>query len=277
MIAQNGKMAVMEAGPGLRAPACDGFPTAPAFSGERRRSHQSDRDPSASAAPGVAIAMSSIEPVAKTPRTGESNIANLAHATVVCSTIASGRMVDIDLAAAWRVKGVLSIFTHQNFPDIVDDQACADATIPPGSHFRLLHDKEIMFKGQPIALVVARTAEIARFAASLVRVEYESHAHVADAHLLRDVASDDDDPMELGESTAIFESPSRISIVDTTRGAQGLRQYFLDRLGSGLRPQFQATLAARAALALQCSVRVVLTLQQMRDLACAPRQPLRSR
>jgi xanthine dehydrogenase YagR molybdenum-binding subunit len=275
MIAQNGKMALMEAGAGSQTPAFEGF--APAVPGDRRRSHQSDSDPSGSAAPCLAIAMSRIDPVAKAHHTAESEIANLAHATVVCSTIANGRIVDIDLAAAWRVKGVLSIFTHQNLPDIVDDQACEDATIPPGSHFRLLHDQEITFRGQPVALVVARTPEIARFAASLVRVEYESHAHVADAHLQRDATTDDDDPMELGESTAIFESPSRISIRDAIRGAQGLRQYFRDRFGSGLRPQFQATLAARAALALQCSVRVVLTLQQMRDLACAPRQAFRSR
>jgi xanthine dehydrogenase YagR molybdenum-binding subunit len=276
MIAQTGKMATMEAGAGWRTPAFDGFPIASAFPGDRG-DRQSDGGRGDSAAPRVAIAMSRIEPVTGMHRMGEPDVAGLAHATVVCSTIANGRVVEIDLAAAWRVKGVLSIFTHQNLPDIVDDQACADATIPPGSHFRLLRDREIMFRGQPVALVVARTPEIARVAASLVRVEYESRVHVADAAPQYDATIDDDDPMELGESTAIFESPSGISIRDTIRGTQGLRQYFRDRIGSGLRPQFQATLAARAALALQRSVRLVLTLQQMRDLACAPRQVCRLR
>src|SRR5258706_7255384 len=39
-----------------------------------------------------------------------------------------------------------------------------------------------MFNGQPIALVVAETSEIARFAASLVRVEYETDAHITDVY-----------------------------------------------------------------------------------------------
>ena len=272
MIAQNGNMAMMVAGADnfaalSRRLAVEGFS---AFTG--------DDGPGDSTAPCVAIAMSRIDAVAAT-RAGcasERDAPDPAHASVVCSTIAKGRIVDIDAGAALRVKGVVSILTHQNLPDIVDDQATEDETIPPGSHFRLLHDNEIVFKGQPVALVVARTPEIARYAASLVSVEYALHADGADAHLPCDVTTDDDDPMELGELTAIFETPSRISIRDAA-GAQGLRQYFRDRLGSGLRPQFQAILAARAALALQCSVRVVLTLQQMRDLACAPRRACRSR
>jgi xanthine dehydrogenase YagR molybdenum-binding subunit len=270
MIAQHGTMAMMVAGADnlaaalSRRLAVEGFPILPAFPGLRD-----------STAPCVAIAMSRIDAVAET--LWELDVPDLAHASVVCSTIARGRIVDIDAGAALRVKGVVSILTHQNLPDIVDDQAGEDETIPPGSHFRLLHDNEIMFKGQPVALVVARTPEIARLAASLVRVEYERHADVADVQLQCDGTTDDDDPMELGASTAIFESPFKVSIGDTIQGTQGLRQYFRDRLGSGLRPQFQAILAARAALALQCSVRVVLTLQQMRDLACAPRRACRTR
>jgi xanthine dehydrogenase YagR molybdenum-binding subunit len=57
-----------------------------------------------------------------------------------------------------------------------------------GSPFRPLYDNRIMFNGQPIALVVAETSEIARFAASLVRVEYETDAHVTDVYRQREVA-----------------------------------------------------------------------------------------
>ena len=42
-----------------------------------------------------------------------------------------------------------------------------------GSPFRPLYDDKILFSGQPIALVLAEEWEIARFAASLVQVEYE--------------------------------------------------------------------------------------------------------
>ena len=53
------------------------------------------------------------------------------------------------------------------------DSAYKDDVAPEGSPFRPLYDDRIMFNGQPIALVVAEEPEIARFAASLVRVEYD--------------------------------------------------------------------------------------------------------
>jgi xanthine dehydrogenase YagR molybdenum-binding subunit len=250
MVAENGNMAMMAGGAGDIAAVVS------------RRLDQTNH--------GIAIAMSRIDDVAEAigGATADLEAADLAHGSVVSSTVASGGIVNIDASAALRVKGVVSILTHQNLPDIVDDHACGDGMIRSG--LRLLHDEEILFKGQPVALVVACTPEIARFAASLVRVEYERRAHVADVHLQCDAANDHYDPMEPGASTAIFESPCGISVRDAVYGAQSLRRYLRGRLGSGLRPQVQVMLAARAALALQCSVRVVLTLQQMRDLASAP-------
>ena len=59
---------------------------------------------------------------------------------------------------------------------------------PEGSPFRPLYDDRIRFSGQPIALVVAEDPEIARFAASLVRVDYEQEAHVTDLYRQRDEA-----------------------------------------------------------------------------------------
>ena len=75
-----------------------------------------------------------------------------------------------------------------------NDQAYKDDVAPDGSPFRPLYDDKIMFNGQPIALVVAETSEIARFAASLVRVEYESEAHVTDLYRQRDAAVPVKDP-----------------------------------------------------------------------------------
>ena len=59
---------------------------------------------------------------------------------------------------------------------------------PSGSPFRPLYDDKIMFNGQPIALVLAEDWEIARFAASLVRVEYEARNHATDLHARLDEA-----------------------------------------------------------------------------------------
>ena len=68
------------------------------------------------------------------------------------------------------------------------DSAYKDDVAPEGSPFRPLYDDRIRFSGQPIALVVAEEWEIARFAASLVRVEYRAEAHVTDLHRQRDAA-----------------------------------------------------------------------------------------
>ena len=88
-----------------------------------------------------------------------------------------------------RVEGVIDVLTHQNRPPMASaDSAYKDDVAPEGSPFRPLYDDRIWFSGQPIALVVAEEPEIARFAASLVRVEYDEEAHVTDLHRQRDAA-----------------------------------------------------------------------------------------
>jgi xanthine dehydrogenase YagR molybdenum-binding subunit len=112
----------------------------------------------------------------------------LAYGGVATSTIAKGRILRIDCEAALRVAGVIAVFTHENRPRLPDDdEAYKDATSPEGAPFRPLFDDRIMFDRQPIALVVAETAEIARFAASLIVVDYESEPHRTD--MFRDLAA----------------------------------------------------------------------------------------
>src|SRR4051794_9179788 len=120
---------------------------------------------------------------------GEFNVPGLAHAYVVGSTIPKGGIKRLDTSEALRVGGVLDVLTHENRPHMADtDQAYKDDVAPEGSPYRPLYDGKIMFDGQPIALVVAETWEIARFAASLVRVEYDKEAHVTDVFRQRDAA-----------------------------------------------------------------------------------------
>ena len=69
------------------------------------------------------------------------------------------------------------------------DEAWKDDVAPEeGSPFRPLYDDRIMFSGQPIALVLAEDWETARYAASLVRIEYDKQAFVTDLHKQRDQA-----------------------------------------------------------------------------------------
>ena len=120
---------------------------------------------------------------------GEFNTTALAHASVVASTIAKGRIARIDVSEALSVEGVIDVLAHQNRPCMASvDSAYKDDAAPAGSPFRPLYDERIWFSGQPVALVVAEEPEIARFAASLVRVEYNKEAHVTDLHRQRDTA-----------------------------------------------------------------------------------------
>src|SRR5262249_14102587 len=68
------------------------------------------------------------------------------------------------------------------------DKAYKDDVAPAGSPFRPLYDDQIRFSGQPIALVVAEDWETARFAASLVHVQYETDSHITDIYRQRDKA-----------------------------------------------------------------------------------------
>ena len=98
-------------------------------------------------------------------------------AVVVTSTISKGRIARIDASRALAVEGVLDVLTHEHRPKMArTDKAYSDDVAPGGSPFRPLYDDKIVFNGQPVALVLAEDWEIARFAATLVRVEYEAEA-----------------------------------------------------------------------------------------------------
>ena len=88
----------------------------------------------------------------------------MAFGSIVGATIARGRVAGIDTNAARRMPGVLLVMTHENAPKQAPFQAKAD-----DRHARpkpqLASDK-VQYFGQPVALVVAETAEAARAAAS---------------------------------------------------------------------------------------------------------------
>jgi xanthine dehydrogenase YagR molybdenum-binding subunit len=144
-------------------------------------------------APYIGTATSRVDGVAKVTGAAkyaaEFNVPGLAYASIVTATITKGRITRIDSGAATAVKGVLTVLTHENRPPLADnDEAYNDEVAPGGSPYRPLYDGKVMFNGQPIALVVAETSEIARHAASLVRVEYEKEAFVTDIFRQRDAA-----------------------------------------------------------------------------------------
>jgi xanthine dehydrogenase YagR molybdenum-binding subunit len=161
-------------------------------------------------APYIGTGTSRIDGIAKVTGAAkyaaEFNASGLLHGSVVTSTIAKGRITRIDANAAKRVKGVIDVLTHANRPQMADNhKAYTDDVAPLGSPFRPLYDNRIVFNGQPIALVVAETSEVARFAASLIRVEYEKEAHVTDVYRRRDAAMPIKPPTNAVE--ALFTPP----------------------------------------------------------------------
>ncbi|HEA29870.1 MAG TPA: xanthine dehydrogenase family protein molybdopterin-binding subunit [Leeuwenhoekiella sp.] len=109
------------------------------------------------------------------PYTAEFNPANLVHGYIVNSTISTGTITKIDTTKALDVAGVREVFTHENAPLSVKINAdYSDPMAPPGSPFRPLYNDQILYNGQPIAMVVADTFETARYAAGLIEVAYNT-------------------------------------------------------------------------------------------------------
>ena len=198
----------------------------------------------------------------------EFNAPNLAHGFVVNSKIAKGRIKKIDRTAALAVPGVIEVFTHDNRPTVTSSPGkYADETAPPGSPFRPLYNDQILFAGQPIALVVAEEFEVARFAATLVEIEYESEEAITDIdtqigkayeppkkrfpgwdpgprgnvdkaftqspvkveHTYR-TPIEHHNPMECFGTTAVWED-GRLTIYDKTQGAPNCHRYVCSVFG----------------------------------------------
>jgi len=219
-------------------------------------------------APYIGTATSRIDGIAKVTGAAkyaaEFNSPGLAHASLVTSTITKGRITRIDDSAAKATKGVLAVLTYQNRPAMADqDEAYKDEVAPEdGSPYRPLYDSKIMFNGQPVALVVAETSEIARYAASLVKVEYATENFVTDIFRERDRATpvktkegpmappkargkpeealaaaavrheaeyytpiEHHNPMELYASTVVYEPGGKLTIYDKTQGVQNVHKY----------------------------------------------------
>ena len=200
----------------------------------------------------------------------EHDAPGLLHGYVVPSTIAAGRIIDIDCVAARGYPGVVDIFTHETKQDVSWwDRDWADDTASPGHPFRPLHSDRILFDGQPVALVVADSFEAARDAASLIEVFYDVEPHETELDTLLDqryvpkkkrnnikpppkprgdvnkafkaapnkvensyaLAPEHHNPMELFASTVIYQDDKHLTIYDKTQGPQNSRDYVAQVFG----------------------------------------------
>ncbi|MGO3982848.1 xanthine dehydrogenase family protein molybdopterin-binding subunit [Pseudomonas sp. SAS7] len=188
---------------------------------------------------------------------GEYPQAGLLHGSVVCSTIACGRVLDIDHSQAMRVPGVVAVLDHGHRPHISSyDDDYSDADSAEGSPFRPLFNDRVLYSGQPLALVVATTLEVARYAGSLIRIDYAEEAHQTDLGAARQsheapaetpaprgdfagqfaaapvqidatylTANEHHNPMEPHASTVHYKVDGTLEIHDKTQGTQNCQDY----------------------------------------------------
>lgn len=197
------------------------------------------------------------------------HVRGLCYGVVVSSSIAKGRIVHIDTQAAMQLKGVFRVFTHENVPGLAwFNRSFKDMDSPPGKHFRFLQTDNISYSQQPVALVVAETFELARYAATLVNITYEADAHTTNLAGNLDKARDPKgkktgfkkpanrghfdkafkaapvtvtadyyhgaehhNPMEMHASTVFYYKNGSIAVYDKTQGVLNTQHYIKSVFG----------------------------------------------
>lgn len=203
---------------------------------------------------------------------GEYNVPGLVYGYVLNSAITKGKMTAINTQAAKALPGVLAVFTHENRPSYAKlDLQHADMDSPPGTVFKPLYNEKINYNGQPIALVVAESFELARYAATLVQVTYEEEAFntsleaglanarapkVGLATLLKPLppkpkgnlekalkesaaqasgkfvhGTEHHNPLELFATTTVYEGEGKLTIYDKTQGTINSQLYVANVFG----------------------------------------------
>ena len=102
----------------------------------------------------------------------------LLYAALVHSTVARGRIADLDTAAAEAAPGVALVMTHRNAPKLAVPPPIGLTNLKAAGNniLPVMQDDEIRWNGQTVALVLAETQEQADHAASLVQVRYDAAA-----------------------------------------------------------------------------------------------------
>lgn len=193
----------------------------------------------------------------------------LLYGFVAVSTIAAGRIAEIDTAEAERFPGVVKVYTHENRPGATrSDEKWKDTAAVPGHPFRPLENDRILYDGQPVALVIAESFEAARDAAALIRIRYvadEPHTDIlrerrqgyvppeprgesmvpppprGEPELAFEAApctvsaeyvleGEHHNPMELFGTTVLFENGG-LTIHDKTQGPQNTHDYVCNVFG----------------------------------------------
>ena len=148
---------------------------------------------------------------------------DMVYATLRYSTIAKGRVLELDTAAAESAPGVVLVMTHRNAPRMKPVPAfMSSAKAAGGDDLPIMQDDEVHWNGQPIAVVLAETQEQADYATSLIRVAYEIEPSVTvfeDAKADSELGVFQGQPLlvEIGDAeAALAAAPHKVDVVYRT-------------------------------------------------------------
>ena len=229
-------------------------------------------DPVSAMAPYIGTATSRVDGRAKVTGAAkyaaEFNVPASPTAASSSSTIAKGRITRIDTSEGARVEGVLDVLTHENRPQMADRRsAYKDESPRTGRRSGRSTTTRSCSTASRSRWSSPRTSEIARFAASLVRVEYDEERtsptyRAARARPYRrsldqpegrapkprrrragirrppcatraeyHVPIEHHNPMELFASTAIWDGGGKLTVYDKTQGVQNVQRYLCGVFG----------------------------------------------
>jgi xanthine dehydrogenase YagR molybdenum-binding subunit len=153
----------------------------------------------------------------------EQDLPRMAHAVLVLSTIANGRIAAIDTSMAADMPGVLLVMTHRNAPKLPAGGRAGAGSPPAGRVLNLLQDDRVHYNKQPIALVLADTLEHAQDAANHLRVRYDTQHATLDfaqaklaAHKPEKVKNTEADSTRGDMQAGLRDASARIDAVYTT-------------------------------------------------------------
>lgn len=99
---------------------------------------------------------------------------DLVHGVLVMSTIANGRIRQIDTSATMKVPGVVGVMSHENVPKIGGMEKNKNSSQATDRVLHVFQDNQVHYNNQPIAVVLAETFEAATEGAEQVRVTYDT-------------------------------------------------------------------------------------------------------
>ena len=148
----------------------------------------------------------------------------LTYAALKYSTIARGRITEIDTSKAAAAPGVVLVMTHRNTPKLNKWPPFMSKPKAGGpDDLPIMQDDRIHWNGQPVALVLAETQEQAEHAQMLIRIVYEEQSPVISLAAAKTEGSEPGvfmgEPLKLkvGDAEdALAVAPHKIDVTYTT-------------------------------------------------------------